>query len=402
MELSIRKLTTVEERYEAEHLAGMAFLEPWIQKDALKSAENPEGDVWAAFEGEKMAAVILTVRKKLRYEGKWITCQELHKVGSLPEVRGKGVVRRMMEEVLREYKAAGDLFSTLIPFSFGFYRKYGFELACEMLLEKTDIEQFSPFARKGSAEQILSQEQADEAGKLYENFILRYNLADARSEKDFAYREYGELGIRDWQYAHRTHYCYLFRDEGGEPWAYLTFVFVEGPDGPFTGMMDIRELIFNGPEALRSVFAFLYSMRAKIRSVKAELPLDVDLGILLPECDDVERSLIGYYTARALNIEKILLSLRHPQGSGTYRLRIADDFLPENTGTYEVSFAEGKALSAAKSEGEADLEVTIGTFTQLAAGFLDLSAACWKEGTRVRGQRELLEQIFVKKPVLLS
>jgi len=400
MQISVKKLETETERYAAERLITTSFLHEWDEQEARAHASAPEGEAWGAFNEEnQMISAVTALRHELTYEGGVIPCGEFHMVGTLPEARGSGAVRSLMSVILRDCRARGDLFATLIPFSFAFYRKYGFESASEMLEQKAEIGQFAPFKEEFAAKQILSQADTDKARLLYENFCRRYNFAYLKTAEDWKYRENGEFGQRDWQYSDKTHYSYLFCDGSGKPRAYFTFVFVYGPDGPFTGTMAVTELVFDSPEALKSVFGFFYGMRAKVTAVSVELPRDVDLSLMLPECDSVERKLDGHVTARVLNPDKVLLALKQPEGEGRYSIHVEDAFLPENTGTYTVCYKGGKAVAVSREAANADLELTVETFCQLAVGLTDLNGALYREGTRVNSNRELLDRVFVKKPL---
>ena len=105
-----------------------------------------------------------------------------------------------------------------------------------------------------------------------------------------------------------------------------------GPEGLFPGDMRISELIYDSPKAFLSVLGFIYGMRAELMNVIMEVPDDIDMQMLIPECDHAEQSLNGHLMGRALNIEKILLMIRQPEGTGSYTIRVKDEMLPENTG----------------------------------------------------------------------
>jgi len=401
--MKIVKLETAEEKFRAERLLNTAFLHDWNEEDARKSANIPGGEAWGALdETGRMVSAVTTLRHDLTYEGAVISCGEIHMVGTLPEARGTGAVRELMGAILREFRSRGNLFTTLIPFSFAFYRKYGFEAASEMLVQKAGVEQFASFRQEFRARQILSQREADEAHRLYTAFVSRYNLADLRGERDWTLRENGEIGERSWGLEDRAHYSYLLYDADGKPRAFFTFAFVHGPEGPFVGKMAVTELVFDSPEALRNVFGFFYGMRAKITEVTAELPTDVDWSVMLPESDSVERKLDGHMTARVLQVENVLAAMRQPEGCGQYRIRVTDAFLPENTGTYTVDFRNGKAEKIVKGEEPADLEVTVETFCQLAVRRISLETALYREGTVLNANEALLRRVFVKKPGMLQ
>ncbi len=402
MTIRIRKLETAAERAEAEKIIADSFLREREEPEAEREAEVPGSEAWGAFDGEgRMVSALTTLRHEMTFEGGRISCGELHMAGTLPEARGQGAVRGLIGAILRDYRARGDLFATLIPFSFAFYRRFGFEAASELLFQKAEIGQFAGFRQEMAVRRILCQEDAELAREVYGRFAARLNLADLKTEEDWACGENGEMGRRDWMHADKPHYSYLFTDASGRARAYLTFLYVPDPQNPFVGTMEVPELIYDSPEALRSVFAFFYGMRAKITHVSLETPGDADLSLLLPEPDSVERRLKGYYTARALNPDKILAAMGQPEGAGEYGVRVTDGFLPENTGVYRVRFSGGKAERVLRDEGAADLEVSVETFCQLAAGLADLKAARYRPDTKVNGNAALLERVFTKRPLFL-
>ncbi len=402
MYINIKKLETFEERIEAERLISTSFLHEWNENEAVESASNPNGETWAAYDNELMLSAITVIRKKLKYEGSNISCAELHMVGTLPEARGAGTIKKLMDVILRQYKDNGDLFTILIPFSFAFYRKYGFELASEMMIQEAQIEQFSGFKMEMNASRIASQKDVDKAHKLYDAFTESYNLAEIRDSDYWEYKENGEFGCRDWEYSDKTHYSYLFCDKTGEARAYFTFVFIHGSEGPFWGTMKVTELVFDSPDALRNVFGFFYGMRAKIRDISFEMPRNIDMSIILPECDSIKRSLDGHVTMRALNIKKILYVLRQPEGKGEYSIHITDKFIDENTGTYKVRYENCKTIDVQKNKDDADLDITVETFCQLAAGLIDIDQSIYREGTKLNKNKGLLQKVFYKKPIILQ
>lgn len=403
--MEIRKLTTWQEKLAADRVIATAFLHDWNRQETERErqAEKDTGEeVWAAFdEGGAMTAAVLTGRHTLTFDGGVYPCTELHMVGSLPEARGNGVIRRLIRAILADAREKGELFSMLMPFSMAFYRKFGFELASRYLAQKADIGQFASFTNEYAVRQVQSEEDVAAVRALYERFSLRYNLVSLKGDGDWQYRGDGEFGERGFRFRDREHYTYLFYNEAGEARAYFTFVFVHGPEGPFTGRMVVTDIAFEEPRALRSLFGFIYGLRAKITEVSLSLPTEVDLALFLPEGDKVERKLEGHIMLRVLDAAGVLGALRHPDGAGEYSVRIEDGFLPENTGTYVVRYEDGKAVSVTKGGGDADMTVTEETFCQLAAGLIDLAAAEYRGGTAVRANRAVLEKVFSRKPLFL-
>ncbi|MBR6426172.1 MAG: GNAT family N-acetyltransferase [Oscillospiraceae bacterium] len=403
--MRIEKLTTWQQWVEADRLIATAFLHKWererSEKEYQAQAEGQEPrneDTWGLFnDAGRMVSAIVTRPCTLSFEGAFVPCRDVNMVGSLPEERGGGHIRQLMDEILHSCRKNGELFAVLHPFSFAFYRKFGFELAASQLAQRVPIDQLAGFSCGYAVTRTDSQEDVNVLRGLYEAAALRRNLSTLRTDRDWAFRGDGEYGQPNWWEGDRPSYTYLFRDGSGAPHAYFKFQFKEGSAGPMLGEMEIRDLVFDSPEAFRNVLGFLYGMRAKVTHVQLSMPEFVDLAALIPECDKAERSLEGHTMARALNVPEVLSRLQMPSGS-QFTIEIQDSFLRENCGVYLVSAREGGNL-VSPVQAPADLCLSAQTLAPLSVGTIDLSAACYRDGTLLRGNKALLAQVFCKKPV---
>ncbi|MBR3304837.1 MAG: GNAT family N-acetyltransferase [Christensenellaceae bacterium] len=406
--MQIRKLGTWEEKLKADRVLAVAFLHDWNEEEARKkrmdeaSADTePEDEIWASFDDAgKMTAAISTVRKEMFFDGKSYPVGEVHMVGSLPEGRESGNIRGLMREVLLDFRRRGDLLSVLIPFNFSFYRKFGFDLIQCNLSQRAAVSQFAGFMPSLKVSQLSGEDEIVEMKELFRRFASGYNLSEIKKEDHWRYRGNGEIGERDWMNKDREKYTYLFRDDTGALRGYVSFIFVF-KDNPFIGEMNVCELIYDGPEALKSIFGFIYRMRAKMTHVNFDLPLDMDLAFMLPDCGGVERTHEGHFMARLLDVKRVLMNMKHPDGKGTYTVRQEDRFLSEDSAAYRVSYEDGKAVSVDEIAGDADVFVTSETLCQLCIGAISLKEAEYREGTRIISNRETLEKVFVRKSVFI-
>lgn len=404
--MEIRKLETWQELMESDRIIATAFLHGWNEEEAeqnRKERTDPEEDVFAAFSEEgKMIATANTRQHRVTFEGGIVPCTELHMIGTLPEARGTGAVRNMMETALDTFRARGDVFAFLIPFSFPFYRKFGFELASAYLEQTAGIGQFAAFRCTMRTRQVMSQEDVNAVRKLSEAMDLRYNLCMQRPDAYWEYKGNGEFGNRDWMFGDRQKYTYLFSDETGKARAFLTFLFVSGPNGPMTGTAKVTDMAYDSPEALRSILGFINGLRAKLTDVTMTMPAKADLALLLPECDKVERKIGGHYMGRVLDPEKALRIMHYPQEKGSFRIHIEDRFMDVNTGTYAVAFENGEA-AVEKCDAAADIIVTGETFFQLVSGLIGPEEALYREGTELlnRDALDTLRNVFVHRQVFL-
>ena len=74
------------------------------------------------------------VTRQTRFAGSNITTLAIGGVGTAPEYRRNGCVRAMFEEILPKAKENGWAVSILHPFSFSYYRKFGYEKVSDHVL----------------------------------------------------------------------------------------------------------------------------------------------------------------------------------------------------------------------------------------------------------------------------
>ena len=99
---------------------------------------------------------------------------------------------------------------------------------------------------------------------------------------------------------------------------------------------------------------------------------------------------------RAVNAAKALEVMRKPAGCN-FTVRVSDELIPENNGVWEVTCG-----GVRPSDRKPDLCVSEKALGQLVAGAVSLSEALLREDTSVAGNRETLERVFVRRPILVE
>ena len=407
--METRKLTDPSDWLESERVIETAFLHPWdesqtrerIQAQAEGSMPRPE-ESWGLFDDDgTMLTSISTLRHRLSFGGHEVPVGEIHMVGSVPERRGRGGVRTLMGDILRDFRDRGDALAVLIPFSCSFYRKFGFEMASRTVRQRVAIDQLAGFACNLTVTRVLHEEDLAPVRKLWDAYALLHNLCELRGDDAWAWRGNGDFGEPDFLNPDKQRYTYVLRNEDGDPCAYVRFSFSHEPNMPFVGELAVDELVCDGPTSLRATLGFLYRMRAKVTHINVELP-DVELATIVPECDRVEQQIDSHNMARMLDVERLLRLMPHPHGEGTYVLGIEDGFLPEVAGRWKVTFADGVATSVEMTSCAPDLETDQTVACQLVLGRIGLADALLRPETQLHGNADVLSRVFVRRPVYLS
>ena len=406
--MEIRKLATYEELLESARVIDTAFLHPWNEEESAQEAraqaagERPGCEAWGLFDDDgKMMASVSTLLRTLSFGGERVPAGELHMVGSLPEGRGGGNVRALIAAILDDFKARGCVFALLIPFSFAFYRKFGFEQATGYFEQRVPIDQLSGLPCPYRVRQLTSEDELVRLRAFADAFAASRNMAEIRPDAAWRWNGSGDYGEPDFMHQGCPRYAYLLEDEQGELHAYLRFLFTHEPANPFVGELVVDDIAYDSPEALLGALGFLYGMRAKVSHVRLDLLDDYDLGLMLPECDKVERSRGGHMMARLLDVERALALMPHPAGEGCYTLGVTDDFMPQNSGCYQVRYGEDGTTVNHTDAADCDLELSEQTLVQLVSGLAGLDDALLRAGTCLRGNEATLRQVFCRRAVCL-
>ena len=89
-------------------------------------------------------------------------------------------------------------------------------------------------------------------------------------------------------------------------------------------------------------------------------------------------------------------------GSGTVCVAVQDSQIPENNDSFTVTFADGRAASVTLG-GEADVVMTVPTFSALIAGVWDFAEARGAlPGLEVKRENPCLNQVFFRKPLMIA
>ncbi len=319
------------------------------------------------------------------FDGSAVSCGGIGSVTTLPEYRASGSMRALLAHVLEKGREEGEVFSMLGPFSYPFYRKFGYEAAYSCCEYTVPVAQFAPFRHTGWVQRLRGGDEEDlsRLARLYNRFARPYNLAIARDES-FFHRRF--LNKPDEVFLNEHTFFYLL-GEGEEAGAYLMFRFA--PEAHEDTLMEIVDLAFDGVRGLRMLFGFLARMSADYHTVRLRLPGDVQLHQLLavPPRLNVNSTRM----ARVVNVEEALRLAKKPAGLRAV-LEVTDDLLPENAGRWLV---EGNSVT--RTELAPDLTVDIRALAPMLLGSLPLPSALYRQDVSLHGNEEALTALFPAK-----
>ena len=383
------RLLKAEERFDAALISHVAFHmrmeDPAkVREESLKATDQD----WGAFDGDgTLMARIINNQYRCHLDGQIVRNGGIGAVSTLPEYRETGAVRAIFRELLAHAYRDGEVVSTLYPFSHAFYRKFGYETVCWKNRYAFPPAVLRGYRFGGTARLWKPGDPAEEWTALYNRFAAGYNLAMVRDEKQMLERLKGE-------YYRDRKFCYMLWEDG-RPVAYLIFQDIRHDPA---AILEVQDLAWEGRAGFEAILGFLGRFTADYGTIRLFLPRDVELLNLIrsPMAYDIEKTSEQSYMIRAVNAVKLLEAIRKPAGS-RFVIRVTDGLIPENNGVWAVT-AEG----VAPAEEAPEIEVSECALGQLACGAVSLGEAELRGDTVVHGNRGVLEQIFVRKPILVE
>jgi len=357
---------------------------------------HPAEWAWGIFEGTKLIAGMYELDYLMRFDGHSVKMTGVSGVGTLPEARKGGHVRRIFEKALPEEYEKGVVFSTLTPFSHDFYRKFGYEIACARTHISISTGDLYDIQAKGEFVHILPGDDTSQLAEVHSAYISNINQGihrdywpDNRAWKNFTNEDPYKTGV----------YLYLWKDETGKARSYIKYKDVEEDEHN----MSVTELAFVDRKGLYGALSIVGGLSAQFESLKWDMPTFIDPFDFMGDGWSVETETRPRDMIRVVNVKTALELMRRPRCTcsceGEYVIEVEDENLSANNGKYLVQFGtEGSKVSS--TSREPDMYCDIQTLSQLIIGYRSLENAIYsrQEGLEVYDNEETLKSVFTLRP----
>jgi predicted acetyltransferase len=350
---------------------------------------------WACgvFENGKLLAGMLEIDYLMRFDGHSVKMTGIGGVGTLPEARKGGHIRRIFEKILPDAYEKGVVFSTLTPFSHDFYRKFGYEISCARKKISVSTGDLAEIKSYGEFVHILPGDDTSLLAQVHSAYIANINhgihrdyWADGRAWKIFTREDPFTTGT----------YIYLWKDENGKARSYIKYQDVV-EDGEHN--MSVVELAFIDKKGLYGALGIIGGLSAQFENFKWLSPTFIDPFDFIGDAWSLEVELKPRDMTRIVNVKAALELMRRPCGEGEYVVEVEDENISANSGKYLVQFgAQGSKVTPTTKD--ADLSCDILTLSQLVTGYRTLENALYsrQEGLEVNGNLETLKRVFTQRP----
>jgi predicted acetyltransferase len=188
-------------------------IDRWFTKDFDLSRTR------ALFVDGRMQSVLEIIPFQVWFNDKKMPMGGISGVASPPESRRKGYVRKLMEYSLKDMKERGFPISTLYPFSFDFYRKFGWEHASDWRVYSFDPKDLGEIPVPKGEMLRFSEKELKSVNHAYNEFSKTKTCSILREKKHWL-----ERIMKSYE---REMYSYLWRDYRGRVQGYIIYEIID-------------------------------------------------------------------------------------------------------------------------------------------------------------------------------
>jgi predicted acetyltransferase len=274
--------------------------------------------LWGVFKDGKMTAKLALLPFRTWIGGKEFAMGGIASVSTWPEFRRRGYVADLLRHVLHVMKEQGQTVSFLHPFSFAFYRKYGWEAYCEYKQYEIPADRIPKLPH--TLGRVERTEDWTLLNRIYEAYAQTFNGMLVRDEE---WWQEAVLGRGSFTSA-------VWFDESGEPRGYIRYQ-VKNKE------MTVKELVYLDDPARQGLWKFISNHDSMIDALKMTAPADDPLSFLLLN-PRFKQEIVPYFMARIVDVAAFLEQYPFAAtGKPTsFILHLEDAHAEWNRGSYRV------------------------------------------------------------------
>lgn len=304
---------------------------------ADKKEEAARHNIWGYMEGDDLAAKLHIIPLTTLIGGKPFEMGGISSVATWPEYRRQGIVKQLLFHALKKMKQAGQTMSYLHPFSFAFYRQYGWEHVFNQkhyTLPVSQLQGIKPaqgYVRRLTSDLSLLNDIYTDYAKLFSGMIVR---------------------DEDWwcqRVFKRKNQLVIAYDESGEAGGYLHY---QVKDNHLT----VHELAYRHMNGWKLLLEFIANHDSMVDTVTFTVQENDPLPEIVNE-PDFQQQIKPYFMARIVDVFSFLKKypFKTVTSPETLLIEVEDDFFPDNKGLYELTH-HGGHVSVARMSSEGELK----------------------------------------------
>lgn len=374
----IRKLKP-EEKYKCTALMGTAFNFS-IDIEQLKK-ELLDEDSYGAFgdDNETLMAQVVAKDYYAYVYGNEFGALGIAGVSTYPQYRRNGCIREIMKHLFEQSSANGWVLSYLYPFSFDYYRQFGYERAFQQKSVRLPIKSLSRFPRYSDAVLYDSKELLPDLVEAYSKFAKTKNGMLTRTD----YREWSSDPYKT------LNYTYLFYDNNKIADGYINFRIN-------SNTMVVNELAYGSRSTLQNIFGFLRMYEGQYTEVLINnVDIFSDIESYIGEFRGVSYGIYDGPMVRIIDVYKYLSLVLKPFGDQSINIKINDNYIQQNNKTFKI-ISSDNIIDIVPTNEPHDVECDISVFSTIATGsaMININNYLYFEGIDIKDKSTIFFNMF--------
>ena len=354
---------------------------------ALTAEQLAETERFGVFEAGQLHASLRILDFQMFFGEERRPCGGIAGVACEPAARGRGYAGALLKHALGVMRERGQYLSSLWPFSFAYYQRYGWEWVGPGYQFKVPLELIPPQDEARYVEPLFENVPAT-LNPVYEKYAARFNGMVVRDAKRW------ESFEKVW--GGRSHSVYVYRRDG-EIEGYAKVKYREKEEEA-----EASEFAALTVRAYRGLLGVFRRYGMTVKNICWSGPLDDPLWSIV--CNwDIEGRIQPQAMSRIVDAAAALGALRPDPGiRGSAVVSVRDEAAPWNSGSWRISVDSGAVEVRAESR-EPGVELDIQALSQAYWGSpsLDWLRNAGRIQVRDDSQLELLRRLLPPRTVLL-
>lgn len=341
----------------------------------FKNKFSPENTVALEKNGNIISSIHLN-QHKINLFHKEYDVSYVVGVSTLPESRGTGMMKELMQFSLRSMYERGQEVSILMPIDFRLYTPFGFQNCYDYEVVKLDVFYLKRFKINGD---FCEVEKPEDLERIYGLANKRYNgyaLRDKKYFEEFIEEMKAEGG-----------YIYVnFRN--GEPVGYIAY-------SMDSGTFYVRELYYIDISAYESILKFIFNHNTQCKNVEIMTSIDSPLYDLLDNPKESVFEKKPFMMGRVINFIRLIDKLEIPYFSDFkgVSIKIKDEYIKENDGLFKLKRNNGLVKAEKCDSDDYADEFTINEITSLFFGYKSIDNIEFLSGKKYKYKEEIRRMI---------
>ena len=316
--------------------------------------------------GGHMSSGVMIFRN-IHFAGKEIPCVGIGAVNTDPEYRRGGLVREIFAEMATECDRREIPLTVLHPFSFAYYRGFGFERVADHRVLEFPITALNFVPRYPNLTRCMGDTHSQELCEVYNSFAKGgRHLMFKRDPDHFPTNDPKKK-------------VYLSCDEKGRPDGYIILEIENyfSVNRMVSVNLHVHELIALTDQAMDKLFGFIRMFEGEMETVKLEnISMIPEVELRLRHYMHTSISILPDIMVRINDVKNFFETIPYPAEAGCFTFKTAEPPRSpwsgeKNNGVWRVTYAGGKAIVEKLPDDTEDYDfyADIASLAQLVFGY---------------------------------